>query len=212
MTKPWITGFLVAVLVGCGIPLQANPQQIPKDAIPAPLAIPTPEVTEDETSAGTIEATPSPQEPLVEEARIWFVREDGLVGVEAVLPAPVAPEALLQSLAVGPTPFESSAGLRTVSRDPLTGLSLVNIGSPPISDELEPDVISVALESAFAALPPNEQVLLLGQVVLSLTGGGWRGVRFVDETGSPAAVPLPDGRLLDTPATAAAYASLIVEL
>jgi hypothetical protein len=212
MMRLLITGLLVTALAGCGIPLQANPQQIPEDAIPAPLAIPTPEATADETEPETIELTPSPEEPLVEEVRIWFVREDGLVGVEAVLPAPVAPEALLQSLAVGPTPSESAAGLRTVSRDPLTGLSLVNIDSPPIADELEPDVISVALESAFAALPPNEQVLLLGQVVLSLTGGGWRGVRFVDETGSPAAVPLPDGRLLDTPATAAAYASLIVEL
>jgi hypothetical protein len=212
MTRLFITGFLVAALVGCGIPLQANPQQIPRDAIPAPLAIPTPEVTTDATSPQTAEPVPSPQEPLVEEVRIWFVREDGLVGVETVLPAPVAPEALLQSLAVGPTPSEAFAGLRTVSRDPLTGLSLVNIDVPGIADETEPDVISVALESAFAALPPNEQVLLLGQVVLSLTGGGWRGVRFVDETGSPAAVPLPDGRLLDTPATARAYASLIVEL
>ncbi len=212
MTRLLIMGALIAALTGCGIPLQGAPQAIPEDAIPAPLALPTTETTTDASANETAEPVPSPQEPLIEEIRLWFVREDGLVGVEAMLPAPAAPEPILQSLAVGPTPSETSAGLRTVSRDPLTGLSLVNVAVPAIADEFEPGVISVALESAFAALPPNEQVLLLGQVVLSLTGSGWEGVRFVDETGSPAAVPLPDGRLLDTPATAAAYASLIVEL
>lgn len=212
MTRLWIAGMLVAALSACGIPLQGAPQSIPADAIPAPLALPTAEPIENATSDEAATPVPTPQEPLVEDIRLWFVREDGLVGVEAVLPAPTSPEAILQSLAVGPTPLESSTGLRTVSRDPLTGLSLVNVAVPAIADEFEPGVISVALESAFAALPPNEQVLLLGQVVLSLTGSGWEGVRFVDETGSPAAVPLPDGRLLDTPASAGAYASLIVEL
>jgi hypothetical protein len=207
-----IVGACIAALTACGIPLQGSPQAIPADAIPAPLALPTAEATTDATSAETAQPAPTPQEPLVEEVRLWFVREDGLVGVEAVLPSPAIPEAILQSLAVGPTPSESSSGLRTVSRDPLTGLSLVNVAVPAIADEFDPGVLSVALENAFAALPPTEQVLLLGQVVLSLTGAGWNGVRFVDETGSPAAVPLPDGRLLDTPATAAAYASLIVEL
>jgi hypothetical protein len=33
-------------------------------------------------------------------------------------------------------------------------------------------------------------------------------VEFVDSTGSPVAVPLPDGRLLDRPATTADYISL----
>jgi hypothetical protein len=33
---------------------------------------------------------------------------------------------------------------------------------------------------------------------------------FTDEAGSPVAVPLPDGRLLDVPATARDYSSLIV--
>ena len=35
-------------------------------------------------------------------------------------------------------------------------------------------------------------------------------VAFTDEAGATLAVPLPDGRLLDGPATARDYASLIV--
>ncbi len=70
--------------------------------------------------------------------------------------------------------------------------------------------VTVRLNPAFSALPPSEQVLLLGQVVLSLAGAGEESVAFVDDSGSPVAVPLPDGRLLDTPATARDYASLIV--
>jgi hypothetical protein len=70
--------------------------------------------------------------------------------------------------------------------------------------------VTVRLSSAFTALPPTEQVLLLGQVVLSLTGAGQNSVAFADEAGTPVAVPLPDGRLLDVPATARDYNSLII--
>jgi hypothetical protein len=51
-------------------------------------------------------------------------------------------------------------------------------------------------------------VLLLGQVVLSLSSAGAGTVSIVDEAGSPVAVPLPDGRLLDRPATALDYITL----
>jgi hypothetical protein len=69
--------------------------------------------------------------------------------------------------------------------------------------------VNIALSPEFAALPPNEQVLVLGQVVLSITGEGLGTVAFVDQSGSPVAIPLPDGRLLDRPATVADYSSLI---
>ncbi|MBT4949394.1 MAG: hypothetical protein HON35_06350 [Actinobacteria bacterium] len=45
--------------------------------------------------------------------------------------------------------------------------------------------------------------------MLSIAGDGLGTVAFVDQTGSPVAVPLPDGRLLDRPATVEDYSSLI---
>jgi hypothetical protein len=73
-------------------------------------------------------------------------------------------------------------------------------------------VVVVQLSTAFNSLPPAEQVLLLGQVVLTLTDAGAEAVAFTDESGTLLAVPLPDGRLLDLPATAADFRSLVTTL
>ena len=70
--------------------------------------------------------------------------------------------------------------------------------------------VSVRLSPAFSALPSTEQVLLLGQVVLSLTGAGEGSVAFTDDSGTLVGVPLPGGRLLDVPATARDYNELII--
>ena len=157
------------------------------------------------------------------------MQEDGLAAVESDLPVGSDPALVLQSLAIGPTAEQAAEGLRTVARDPLTGLALVSVASvlpapaatalsspttpatgPPVFTPLSQGFVTVILSSAFSALPPAEQVLLLGQVVLSLAGSGETSVLFTDEAGSPVAVPLPDGRLLDLPATARDYSSLII--
>jgi hypothetical protein len=204
----WFIAVLMVFLVsGCGVPLQQAAQPIPADVIPSPLPLPTPTATQ----APDGSAEPSP-EPVSESVRVWFVREDGLVGVETTVAVPVTAEAVVQELALGPSPENIVDGLRTVSRDPLTGRSLVRVVSEPVVDAIGRVIVTVSLSSAFAALPPTEQVLLLGQVVLSLTGMEIDAVEFVDDVGSPVAVPLPDGRLLDIPAIARDYAGLIVEL
>ena len=94
--------------------------------------------------------------------------------------------------------------------DPITDAPLISV---PVDDPVsEAGSVVVVLAPAASALPPGEQVLLLGQVVLSLTGAGYSSVSFVDEAGALAAVPLPGGRLLDRPAVARDYAGLIIEL
>ena len=197
----------IIALGGCGVPVQNAAQPIPAGVIPSPPPSPTPTPTPEETP------TPAPPpEPTMVDTRVWFVREDGLVGVETSVTPPVTAAQVVDALSIGPTAEGIVDGLRTVSRDPLTGTSLVSVVSEPQTDINGRTLVTVSLGAAFAALPPTEQVLLLGQVVLSLTSMEIEAVAFVDEGGSPVAVPLPDGRLLDVPAVARDYASLIIEL
>ncbi len=222
---------LLGSLTACGVSLQSTAEPLPANAIPAPLPVPVPSPTPTPTPEASASPTPTPTpEPTVSRLRLWFVQEDGLAAVESDLPMGSDPALVVQSLAIGPTAEQAAEGLRTVARDPLTGLALVSVASvlpapaattlpspstaataaPVFPPAFGPGFVTVVLSSAFSALPPSEQVLLLGQVVLSLAGSGETSVLFTDEAGSPVAVPLPDGRLLDLPATARDYSSLII--
>ena len=219
----------VSALAGCGVPLQSSAERLPANAVPAPLPTTSaPSPSEDPTAAAstTVEASAT---GVVGRLRLWFVQDDGLASAESDLPTDSPAEVILQSLAIGPTAVQVAEGLRTVARDPLTGMPLVSVASsiptpatsPPVPASGPPSAsptmtapvatIAVQLAPAFSALPSAEQILLLGQVVLSLTGAGESAVAFIDDAGAPVAVPLPDGRLLDVPATARDYNGLIVK-
>ena len=198
-------GPVLLVAAGCGVPLEDSAQALPPEVIPPPIIVPT------ETPSPSPTSTPSPspsnsQTPLIEVVDFFFIREDGLVPLVSDVPAPADPQTVLDGLAAGP-PVET--GLRSVVVDPLTGTALVSVFAPNGDVSLPSADATIAVAAAFSSLPPTEQVLLLGQVVLSLSSAGYGTVSIVDEAGSPLAVPLPDGRLLDRPATALDYASLI---
>lgn len=196
--RPVLVILAVVALTGCGVTLDATPQPIPPGAIP--------------TVSSPTTAPPSPSSTSAGRVRVWFVREDGLVPIITNLPREpiVAPADIVEALAAGPTPDQADAGVRSLVVDPITDLPLASIpADAPVSDA---GSVRVVLAPAASALPPGEQVLLLGQVVLSLTGAGYPSVTFIDEAGAPAAVPLPGGRLLDRPAVARDYAGLIIEL
>lgn len=190
----------VAVLgvAACGVRLDAAPQPVPSGALPAPSPSASP--------------TDSPTDAPARTVRLWFVREDGLVPVLSEFPGgdDFGPAAIIGGLTTGPDAAQAEEGIRTVVRDPLTEQSLVSV--PEDGGITEDGSVIVVITPEVAALPPGEQVLMLGQVVLSITGAGYPSVTFVDSAGSPAAVPLPGGRLLDRPAVARDYAGLIIEL
>ena len=207
--KRWLGAVALApvllVAAGCGVPLEDSAQALPPEVIPPPIIVPT------ETPSASPTPTPSPspsssQTPIIEVVDFFFIREDGLVPLVSDVPAPADPQTVLDGLEAGP-PVET--GLRSVVVDPLTGTALVSVFAPSGDISLPSADATIAVAAAFSSLPPTEQVLLLGQVVLSLSSDGYGTVSIVDEAGSPLAVPLPDGRLLDRPATALDYASLI---
>lgn len=208
---------LASATGGCGIALEGEPVAIPADVLPSPVMstpsppatalVPPPASTPASTPTSADESVPADAVRL----RVWFVQEGGLTAVESALPTGTDPDLVMQTLVVGPSPQQTAQGLRTIASDPLTGRSLVSIVATPTpfvgDDPVAP--VTVQLSPDFTALPPTEQILLLGQVVLSLTGAGETSVSFVDTSGTPVAVPLPDGRLLDTPARARDYGPLI---
>ena len=199
-----IASIAALLVAGCGVPLQDSAQPLPSEVIPPPIVVPT------ESPAPSPTPVPSPtstQSPAVEFVDFFFIREDGLVPLPSDVASPTSPEVVLDGLTAGPPP---ETGLRSVVVDPLTGNALVGVFVPSDPEVVLPIAdVTIAVASAFGSLPSAEQVLLLGQVVLSLSSAGYSTVSVVDEAGSPLAVPLPDGRLLDRPATALDYAGLI---
>ena len=193
-----LSAVTVAALSACGVPLDSAPQPIPSGAIPT-VSVPT-------------SAAPSPTTTSAGRVRVWFVQDDGLVPViTELLREPIVPPAnIVAALAAGPSAEQAEEGIRSIVVDPITDAPLISV---PVDDPVsEAGSVVVVLAPAASALPPGEQLLLLGQVVLSLTGAGYSSVSFVDEAGALAAVPLPGGRLLDRPAVARDYAGLIIEL
>ena len=204
---------VLLVVAGCGVPLEDSAQALPPEVIPPPAVAPSqppspgPSPTATASQSPTATATPLPTEsPAVELVDLYFIREDGLVPLASDVAVPTDAQTVLDGLAVGP-PVET--GLRSVVVDPLTGTALVSVFTPTGDIELPTASVTIAVAESFSSLPPTEQVLLLGQVVLSLSSAGFATVSVVDAAGAPLAVPLPDGRLLDRPATALDYASLI---
>jgi hypothetical protein len=174
-----------AVLTGCGLPLQETAEPVP--GVPP---------------RGSVSASPSADEHRVD---LWLVSEGTLVRRPAAVPPPVTANGLITLLAEAPT--EAGASARSLVLDPVTGGPLITV---PEDTELANGhpVVTVRVTPSFSALPANEQVLLLGQVVLTLTDAGASGVLVTDPQGSPLSVPLPDGRLLDGPATRLDYQPL----
>lgn len=181
-------GLLVAAVAlavaACGVPLQESAQPIPGLHTQHPAA-------------------PSPSATM-HDVGLWLVSEGRLVRVQARTSLPESATDLIALLASPPT---TAGSLRSLVADPVGGGSLVTVApDQPLSPAAPPVLVQVS--PTFSSLPPTEQVLLLGQVVLTLTGAGASGVSVTDTNGAPLSVPLPDGRLLEGPATRADYLPL----
>jgi hypothetical protein len=197
------TAAVCIALVSCGVPTQDLAKPLASGVIAPPALPASPSPSPSPTDSQSVAPSPTVTSDPVE---LWFAGDAGLVPVlTAVEPANSA-EAVVAGLVAGPPEDEQ---LRTVAVDPLTGLPLISVFPDEVTESVNPGDVNIALSPEFAALPPNEQVLVLGQLVLSIAGEGLGTVAFVDQTGSPVAVPLPDGRLLDRPATVEDYRSLI---
>ncbi|MDA8435276.1 MAG: GerMN domain-containing protein [Actinomycetales bacterium] len=156
----------------------------------------------------TTSASPSGSSPSATGTRVvlWYVDGGSLTSTPSTSPSPVTPGGLLSLLAVTPL----RPGWRTLVGDPQGGPPLASVGDPSTVASASPsgDAITVQLSETFAKLAPADQVLLIGQVVLTLTQASTVQIRFVDSTGNAVTVPLPDGRLQDGPVARADFLPL----
>jgi hypothetical protein len=181
------------VLTGCGVPLSDEAEPIPGARRPTVSPSPSPSPS----------AAASSQ---IGTATVWYVDKERLVPRSAAVPAQVTPAAVLELL--GQPPAEGS-GLVTLNADPVGGPPLASLPSAGPSPSVPGAAAQlVALSPTFGELTASEQVLLIGQVVLTLTEVDVAPVLFVDESGVQLSVPLPDGRLRDGPVTRGDYLAL----
>lgn len=174
-----------AVLAGCGVPVSDTAEPV-KDYQPPPTAPPSASST-----AGANEVS------------LWFVNGDHLERARTAAPVPVTPTELLTLLAEPP----ASGDLQTLVGDPQGGAPLASVEPTPATP-VPAGTVVVALSDTFLRLAPPQQMLLIGQVVLTLTDAGATSVVFNDVHGASVTVPLPDGRLVEAPVTRADYLTL----
>lgn len=181
------------VLAGCGVGPESEPRPLPGEAGEAVAADPS----ASRNRAGVLTS-------------LYLVRDDQLVAVNRTDEAVLTDEQKIDKLELGPTTSEQTAGLRTALTPVLAGEHLVSTAEAAgVPVEVAPDETAVVLRPQFFQLPSQEQLLVLGQVVLTVTDEPGEKVVFVDEMGAPVGIPLPDGRLTSEPVTAADFAPLI---
>jgi spore germination protein GerM len=159
----------VASLAACGFPTEDSPTPIGDEQT---TTVSTP-------GTGSVVETGT--------ATTWFIRADVLVSRVRDVPLPITAEAVMATLGAGVTPAETNSGLRSAIPD----------AEMLLAADLARGTATVELAPGFLDVAPGDQVLALGQVVLTLTDlPGVGRVRF-QINGVAVAVPLPDGTSSD---------------
>lgn len=128
------------------------------------------------------------------------VRDNRLVHVARELDGQAnAPVAVVEITIVGPTPAELRSGL----------WSAVPIATTLASLDLRDEVATIDLSPEFASIGGVDELLAIGQLVLSLTALPNVDAVTFKISGTQVSVPLPDGALVARPVTADDYSSLL---
>lgn len=177
---------VAALAAGCGVPAQKEAQRARDAAVPFalldPLAPPL--------------VPPGPgatSEPVA----LCFVRDGRLVVVSDELATPVTLRASLDALATPPA--DAGPLLRTALTEPSIVQEVRLLGG----------IARVDLLSAVSALPTDEQLLAVAQIVCTLTGRPGVGQVTFTLEGARLAVPKGDGSLVTSPVARDDYGGLM---
>ncbi|MER7243205.1 GerMN domain-containing protein [Kribbella sp. NPDC000426] len=180
----------VVLLAGCGVPVQRQPAPIDPGAMPSRL-----QGTGSPTS-GPASATPG--KPAIQ---VVFTRKDQLVTFVRDAPSPAPTDRLqtvISALLAGPNPTEQADGVTSALPPELT-LTVAGVQGKRVDLELAGETDG---RSA------TENVLAVGQIVLSVTALSTIDEVTFSRNGQPVEALLADGALTAEPLTAADYAAL----
>ncbi len=177
---------LVVLAAGCAVPAQDEAQTARDEAVPFALL--------DPRAPPIVPPAPGPSsEPVA----LCFVRDDRLVIVSDDLAAPVDLRAPLDALAVPPP--DAGPLLRTALTEPSIVRDVRLLGG----------IARVDLLSQVSALPADEQLLAVAQIVCTLTARPGVGQVSFTLEGARLAVPKGDGSLVNSPVARDDYAGLL---
>lgn len=138
----------VVVGSGCGIPTDAQPRALPRDAVPFGLLDPS-------TTTSTVAPAPVAGQP----AQVFLVQGERLVPVERQVPGPLDLDDVLRLLLAGPTAEEMQAGVHTAIAPPAGVARAWKEGA----------VARVELNEWFGDVEGQQQILAIAQIVFTAT-------------------------------------------
>ncbi len=181
---------VVTLLAACGIPTSEQASVVAKKDVP--LRLLSPKVPPSST-ASTLPTSGTIQP-------IYFIDDaKQLVEVPRAVAAPADLELVLNALLRGPSATQTALGLSTALPANLHIRSTTAING----------VITIRLNKAFTSISGDDQILAVGQLVLTATRQpGVRRISFV-VAGAVVPVPIDSGASTTSPVTADDYSTLL---
>jgi spore germination protein GerM len=185
---------IAVIAAACGVPMDDEARRIADADVPYQLTATTPPPTAPATTSTTTTSTTTttslpPTTPAPPGAvLLYYVVEDRLRGVPVGVAGRPDAAGVMALLVAGPP---SNVEARSVVRPD----EILDAGPDAV-----PGIVRVDVSSSILQLPSSEQVLAIGQIVLTLSDRpGVTGVSFTSE-GRPVSVARSDGSIIDGPA------------
>jgi spore germination protein GerM len=191
-----ITVMLAGLLVACGIPdsgkvsgIQDKDLRQLGDTIPTTATSTIPPTTLEPTT--TTIAVDTPTTIATEEVTLYFISGGQLKGYPRALAKPATTNQVLTALQEGPPTGDPGVGIRSVI--PTRPAASLNVAPDDGSG-----VATIELPAGFfSQIAPEDQLLAIGQIVLTVTEVGGIGQVLFTQDGQPVGVPRRGGGFSD---------------